>query len=82
MAGIMKSERAGWGPDAEDFRPERHLGSIFDWQLSDSAALLSYSMLFGLQTDIQHIADKFWLQLSYLRQVGLNGAHKFVIFYD
>ena len=28
MAGIMKSERAGWGPDAQDFRPERHLGSI------------------------------------------------------
>jgi len=28
MAGIMKSERGGWGPDAEEFRPERHLGNL------------------------------------------------------
>ena len=26
MAGIMKSERGGWGKDALEFRPERHLG--------------------------------------------------------
>jgi hypothetical protein len=28
MAGILKSERGGWGSDPLEFRPERHLGKF------------------------------------------------------
>ncbi len=51
MAGIMKSERGGWGPDAEEFRPERHLGN-----LSLLLLFLGHNIMIPSQSNILELA--------------------------